>query len=26
VPGLADLREDFDFSQAPRPPLLLPTG
>jgi hypothetical protein len=25
VPGLTDLREDFDFSQAPRRPLLLPT-
>jgi hypothetical protein len=25
VPGLTDLREDFDFSQAPRRPLLLST-
>ncbi len=24
-PGLGDLRRDFDFSQAPRPPLILPT-
>jgi phospholipase C len=25
VPELGDLLEDFDFSQAPRPPVLLPT-
>ncbi|HUO73994.1 MAG TPA: alkaline phosphatase family protein [Solirubrobacteraceae bacterium] len=25
VPGLGDLRRDFDFSQRPRPPLILPT-
>ena len=25
APGLGDLVEDFDFSQPPRPPLLLPT-
>jgi phospholipase C len=24
VPGLGDLRRDFDFSQTPRPPLILP--
>jgi phospholipase C len=25
APGLGDLRHDFNFSQAPRPPLILPT-
>jgi phospholipase C len=25
TPGLGDLGEDFDFDQAPRPPLILPT-
>jgi len=24
VPALGDLRNDFDFSQKPRPPLILP--
>ena len=26
VPGLGNLLEDFDFNQAPRPPVLLPTS
>jgi hypothetical protein len=26
APGLGDLRNDFDFSQKPRPPLILPGG
>ncbi len=26
APGLGDLANDFDFSQTPRPPLLLPTN
>ena len=25
VPTLGDLRAEFDFTQAPRPPLVLPT-
>jgi hypothetical protein len=24
APGLGDLSRDFDFNQAPRPPLILP--
>ena len=26
VPGLGDLRKDFNFNQKPRPPLILPTN
>jgi hypothetical protein len=26
APALGDLRNDFDFTQKPRPPLILPGG